>query len=44
MEEKKFYALIDNSKEIELSKQCIEECAHSGECGTDCENGWRCPK
>lgn len=44
MEEKKFYALIDNSKEIELTRECIEECAHSGECGTDCERQVEMPE
>lgn len=44
MEEKKFYAYIDNSKEIELTRECVENCAHSGECSEDCERWVEMPE
>lgn len=32
-----FYGYIDNGIEIELSRDCVANCFHSGSCDADCE-------
>lgn len=32
-----FYGYIDNGIEIELSRDCVANCFHSGSCDVDCE-------
>lgn len=32
-----FYGYVDNSFEIELSRECVENCCHSGDCEEDCQ-------
>ena len=39
-----FYAYINNSIEIELSRDCVENCCHSGECDEDCERWLEIPE
>lgn len=32
-----FYGYVDNCFEIELSRECVENCCHSGDCEEDCQ-------
>lgn len=32
---KKYYAYVDNSIEMEISEECVLQCAHSGQCDED---------
>lgn len=42
--EKMFYGYINQSIEIELSKECIENCAHSGDCDEDTQRWVEIPE
>lgn len=35
MNMKKYYAYVDNSIEMEISEECVLQCAHRGQCDED---------
>lgn len=39
-----FYGYVDNSFEIELSRECVENCCHSGDCEEDCQRWIEIPE
>lgn len=39
-----FYGYIDNGIEIELSRECVANCCHSGDCEEDCKRWIEIPE
>ena len=39
-----FYGYVDNSFEIELSRECVEDCCHIGDCEEDCQRWIEIPE
>lgn len=39
-----FYGYVDNGFEIELSRECVEDCCHRGDCEEDCQRWIEIPE